>query len=359
MLADGWNGTSWTLQAPVQPAGATPNSFSGVSCVSAKDCEAAGSYYNAAAKQVSLAEAWNGTSWKIQATPNPAKGSAITLTGVSCVSASFCEASGSNHNGSAAFAEKWNGTAWQLQSAPGKGALAAVSCVSASFCEAVGTMATQSGTGPLAETWNGTAWSTQALPAPAGASLSAATGVSCTSVDLCEAVGTYNDNTAFAATWNGSSWTLQTVPSPAGASTTVLDGVSCAAAGACEAIGYQASSSGSGPLAEAWNGTAWAAQATPLPASAVAGSLAGVSCTSVGACTAAGYYFNASGTELTLAEVWNGTSWIVQSTPNPNPNPAEDAFSGVSCGAAGACTAVGSALDLGGSEIATLAEAGD
>jgi hypothetical protein len=356
VLTDGWNGTSWTLQTPVQPAGATSNSFSGVSCVSAKDCEAAGSYYNAAAKQVSLAEAWNGTSWKIQATPNPA-GSAITLTGVSCVSASFCEASGSKDNGSAAFAEKWNGTAWQLQSAPGKGALAAVSCVSASFCEAVGTKATTSGTGPLAEKWNGTAWSTQALPAPAGASLSAATGVSCTSVNLCEAVGTYNQDTAFAAIWNGSSWKLQAVPSPAGAVATVLNGVSCPAAGACEAIGLQESSSSSGPLAEVWNGTAWAVQATPLPAGAVAGSLAGVSCTSAGACTAAGYYFDASETELTLAEVWNGTSWTVQSTPNPYS--ADDTFSGVSCGAASACTAVGSAPDLGGSETTTLSEAGD
>jgi hypothetical protein len=358
MLIDGWNGTSWTLQAPVQPIGATSNSFSAASCVSATDCEAVGSYDNASAVQVTLAEAWNGTSWKIQATPNPAKGSTITLTGVSCVSASFCEASGSNNNGSAAFAEKWNGTAWQHQSAPGAGGLAAVSCVSASFCEAVGTKATKTGTGPLAETWNGTAWSTQAIPAPAGASLSAATGVSCTSAALCEAVGTYNENTAFAAIWNGSSWKLQTVPSPTGAIATVLSGVSCPAAGACEATGLQESSSGSGPLAEVWNGTAWAAQATPLPAGSVAGSLAGVSCTSAGACTAAGYYYNASETELSLAEVWNGTSWTVQSTPSPGPADSPS-FTGVSCGAAGACTAVGSALDRGESENATLAEAGD
>ncbi len=358
VLADGWNGTSWTLQAPVQPIGATSNSFSAVSCVSASDCEAAGSYYDAAGSQVSLAEVWSGTSWKIQATPSPAQGSTSTLTGVSCVSGSFCEASGSNDNGSAAFAEKWNGTAWQHQSAPGKGALAAVSCVSASFCEAVGVKVTTSGTGPLAETWNGTAWSTQALPAPAGASLSAATGVSFTSADFCEAVGTYNEDTAFAATWNGSSWKLQMVPSPAGAVATVLSGVSCPAAGACEAIGLQESSSSSGPLAETWNGTAWAVQATPLPAGSVAGSLAGVSCTSAGACTAAGYYYNASETQLSLAEVWNGTAWTVQSTPNPAPVDSPS-FTGVSCGAAGACTAVGSAVDRGGSATATLSEAGD
>jgi hypothetical protein len=355
-MADGWNGTAWSSQAPVAPIGATSNLFGAVSCTSASDCEAAGSYYNAAGSQVSLAEAWNGTAWKFQATPNPAKAATITLTGVSCVSASFCEASGSKGNGSAAFAEKWNGTAWQLQTAPGKGPLAAVSCVSASFCAAVGTQATTSGTGPLAVKWNGTAWSTQPLPAPAGATLSAMTGVSCTSATSCEAVGTYNEDIAFAAVWNGSVWKLQTVPAPAGAVATVLDGVSCPAAGACEAVGLQESNSSSGPLAEAWNGTAWSAQATPLPAGALSGTLAGVSCTSAGACTAAGYYDNASETELSLAEVWNGTAWSVQSTPNPTSS--DDEFTGVSCGAAGACTAVGSAPDRGGSESATLAEAG-
>ena len=358
VLAEGWNGTAWGLQSPVQPIGATVNSLSAVSCVSAADCKAVGSHANTPGDTVPLAEAWNGTSWKIQSTPSPKastdpKG---TLAGVSCAASNFCEAVGARDGSSAALAEKWNGTAWQLQSAPGNGTLAAVSCVSASSCEAVGAQATSSGTGPLAEVWNGTKWHTQTLPAPAGASLSVMTGVSCASAHLCEAVGNYNEDTAFAAIWNGSSWAVQTVPAPAGASGTVLNGVSCPAVGACEAVGFQTSASSSGPLAEVWNGAKWAAQGTPLPASGVTGSLAGVSCTSAGACTAAGYYFRgAAETELTLAEVWTGTSWKAQSTPSS----AEDTFGGVSCGAAGACTAVGSGLDRGDSETATLAEAGD
>jgi hypothetical protein len=359
VLAEGWNGTAWRLQSPVQPIGATTNSLGAVSCVSAADCEAVGSYTSTPGDTVPLAEAWHGTSWKVQSTPKPKASTDPlgTLSGVSCVTASFCEAVGAANGSSAAFAEKWTGTAWQRQSAPGKGPLAAVSCVSASFCEAVGTRGTSSGTGPLAEVWTGTAWKTQTLPAPAGASLSAMTGVSCTSADSCEAVGTYNDDIAFAAVWNGSSWAPQTVPSPAGASGTVLNGVSCPAAGACEAVGLQESSSSSGPLAEVWNGTKWAAQATPLPTSADSGSLGAVSCTSAAACTAAGYdYVAASDTELTLAEVWNGKSWKVQSTPNPASG--EDTFSGVSCGAAGACTAVGSGLDPGDLATATLSEAG-
>jgi hypothetical protein len=359
ILAEGWNGTSWALQSPVQPIGATANSFGAVSCVSAADCEAVGSHSNTPGDTVTLAEGWNGSSWKIQATPNPkAKINPLaSFAGVSCVSASFCEAVGGADDGAAGAVEQWTGKAWHLQTSPGKGPLAAVSCVSTSFCEAVGAREGTSGTVPLAETWNGTAWRTQTLPAPAGASLSSATGVSCASASSCEAVGSYNESTAFAARWNGSSWTLQTVPTPAGDSGTILEGVSCPAANTCEATGYQAGSTSSGPLAEVWNGTAWAAQATPLPTGASFGLLAGVSCTSAGGCTAAGYYDNAQGTELTLAEVWKGTAWAVQSTPNAYPQ--DDTFSGVSCGAAGACTAVGSGPDPGGTQTATLAEAGD
>jgi hypothetical protein len=44
--------------------------------------------------------------------------------------------------------------------------------------------------------------------------------------------------------------------------------------------------------------------------------LYGVSCTSATACTAVGYYTNSGGTDVTLAEGWNGTSWAIQVTPS-------------------------------------------
>ena len=72
--------------------------------------------------------------------------------------------------------------------------------------------------------------------------------------------------------------------------------------------------------------------------------LQGVSCTSATACTAVGDYVNRDGTQVTLAERWNGTSWTIQSTPNPTG--AQYAgwtatLQGVSCTSATACTAVG------------------
>ena len=72
---------------------------------------------------------------------------------------------------------------------------------------------------------------------------------------------------------------------------------------ACKAVGYYSNTSGTNAAAaENWNGTVWRIQPTPTPAGTMDSYLNGVSCTSVTACTAVGYYENASGTEVTLAE---------------------------------------------------------
>jgi hypothetical protein len=64
-----------------------------------------------------------------------------------------------------------------------------------------------------------------------------------------------------------------------------------------------------------------------------------------------------SGNFHTLAEVWNGTVWSLQSTPN-RPSPAQNFLNGVSCGASQVCTAVGQTQGVG--QIpATLIESGD
>jgi hypothetical protein len=58
---------------------------------------------------------------------------------------------------------------------------------------------------------------------------------------------------------------------------------------------------------------------------------------------------------LTVAEVWDGTAWTLESSPNPS---TDALLQGVSCGSSQMCTAVGQAQDEGGVE-ATLIETGD
>jgi hypothetical protein len=92
-----WNGTAWTAQAvlPV-PSGASSVTPTGVSCTSATACTAVGFSRESGSPdaELTLAEAWNGTSWSVQDTPNPAANS-NALEGVSCVTAGSCVAVGS------------------------------------------------------------------------------------------------------------------------------------------------------------------------------------------------------------------------------------------------------------------------
>jgi hypothetical protein len=161
--------------------------------------------------------------------------------------------------------------------------------------------------------------------------------------------------------WNGMAWVIQKTPSPSGAYDSELAGVSCTLASACTAAGDYHNSGGTRvTLAERWNGTAWVIQTTPSPSGAEGSLLKGVSCTSVSACTAVGDYATSDdGIEVMLAERWNGTAWVIQTTPSPSGSfPSfffDSELSGVSCTSASACTAAGDYATSSGIEV-TLAE---
>ena len=65
-------------------------------------CTAVGDYGNSSGNDVTLAERWNGSSWKIQPTPNPTGQAASVLSGVSCTAATACTAVGDYYYGSLA-----------------------------------------------------------------------------------------------------------------------------------------------------------------------------------------------------------------------------------------------------------------
>src|SRR5437764_13184423 len=90
---------------------------------------------------------------------------------------------------------------------------------------------------------------------------------------------------------------VQGTLTPVGAYNTELEGVSCTSPSDCIAVG----NSTSGAFSERWDGTSWSLQSIPNPPGA---SLAGVSCTSPTACTAGGT--SSSGT---LPEAWEGPTW--------------------------------------------------
>jgi hypothetical protein len=159
-LAERWNGTTWAVQSMPSPQGAGLVNVSAVSCRSAAACTAVGIYLNSSSRTLPLAERWTGTSWAIQAPVSPAGSTAAALQAVSCPTTSACTAIGEYAGTSAVqvtLAEHWNGTSWAVQHTPNPAGakyalLTAVSCTASATCSAAGQWETSSGVQvPLAE----------------------------------------------------------------------------------------------------------------------------------------------------------------------------------------------------------------
>jgi hypothetical protein len=355
-LAELWNGISWSRQPTPNPSALAESALGGVVCRSPRACTAVGAYEVSSGIFVTLAEAWNGTSWSRQPTPNAPGAVDNELDGLACTSATFCIAVGYYEVPSGdefALAERWNGSSWSRQptanpSGSTASSLTGVACTSASDCTAVGTYFNSSSDEfTLAEAWNGTSWSVQQTPNPS-ISANELRAVACVSPSDCTAVGSFQDNSGdiftLAEGWNGTNWLLEQTPNPSGSPASDLNGVACTSDIFCTAVGAYEGSVIGGTLAEEWNGISWSVQQTPNASGADVSELWDVACTSASACTAVGDgYHNSQGIYLDLAEEWNGTSfsWSVQQTPNPSA--LNDRLFGVACTSASACTAVGEA----------------
>jgi len=219
--------------------------------------------------------------------------------------------------------------------------LSDVSCVGPNWCMAVGF----DYGADLIEQWNGTVWTVD--PVPVISTGTGLTGVSCTSVSFCVAVGAAGVGSGVLTTieqWNGSAWSSVSSPNP-GTDSNYLYGVSCVNSSWCVAVGLLQNTSNpqvEPSLIEQWNGTSWSVATSPNPEPSGADVLQDVSCVSTAFCMAVG---NASVTaDDTLAEVWDGTTWSVTSTPNQG---SFNDLSGVSCTSSTNCFAVGNATPNG------------
>ena len=368
-LAETWNGTVWSIQTVHDPAGSSHGSFAGVSCTSATACVAVGSAIKSSTQTtVPMAEGWDGTGWTVQTTPAPAGSSSSLLKGISCSSAALCTAVGQFTDGAnidVTLAERLSGGHWVVEPTPNPpsgsdGTLAGVSCSSTTECTAAGFSVDDAGeTVTLVEQSNGTAWKIITTPNAAGSFSSQLATVSCSAPTTCVAAGysvdSAGNDVALAQKWTGGSWTITPTPGPSGASFVELDGLSCHSKTDCTAVGQAAGSGGvTTTLAEGWNGSSWKVQSTPNPGGATNGAFEAVSCTSPTSCAAVGYFVNGSGVFVTLAEARSGTSWKIEPTPDPT-GASESLLTNVSCATAGACMAGGYSTNSAGVSTA-LAE---
>lgn len=370
-LAELWDGKRWSLQTVPIPSGASEGALQGVSCSSASACVAVGHYTAITGAELTLAEAWNGTAWSVQPTPDPAGATSSALESVSCGPNDSCIGVGyyiHTRRIQKILAERWNGTDWTLQKTANPvddsdSVLDGVSCPVTNSCVAVGYYLDSDTWVTLAEDWNGHEWTVLVTPNPPRSIVASFYGVSCIAAATCTAVGDFvrSSGKLLAKTlveaWNGSVWTIEVSPNPIGTvSIDTLESVACTSAKSCRAVGYCTHATGSGAttLAEVWNGSAWTIQSTPNPGRSDT-SLYGLSCTSTGACTAVGFYRNESGTYLTLTEVSKGNAWVVRASPDPN-GVGSSVLESVSCTSSVLCIAVGSFANSPSTRM-TLAEA--
>jgi hypothetical protein len=322
-------GTTWTLVPVPDISGAAPNLLS-VSCAAPDNCITVGNVMPASgAPTFAISESWNGSAWTAASVAQPVHTNSDVLNSVSCVAADYCMAVGSfeltdKKHTTETLTELWDGSTWTIEepNAVANIGLTSVSCASASFCAAQGD--------GVIEVWNGSMWS-EAASVSRNNDLSV---ISCPTTAGCYVAD--GDRVAY---WDGGTGlTRKSLATPAGGGNYGIDSITCPAAQSCTAVGYD----NTAPLAEAWNGSAWAIEPTPAPAKTSASDLVSVSCVSTANCTAVGAKYPAQkeNTEP-LAERWNGSGhWGVANIPPPGDGDSNQFFAD-SCATTVNCMAVG------------------
>jgi hypothetical protein len=220
--------------------------------------------------------------------------------------------------------------------------LRSVSCASNQVCLGVGNqMRTDKvGLSSFSEYWDGTSWSVKAVPEPG--SESRLWDVSCASASMCmgvgfsfsfgSEVGTFRPD---AVVWNGSSWSLTSMPLPSKAADARILSVSCPSPGFCMAVGEYREAAELGAerktLTEYWDGTKWVLVSSPNQEGYDSAWLNAVSCTSATWCKAVG--------PSQLIEHWNGAAWSVDSVPSLKGGGGR--IEGISCTSTTFCIGVG------------------
>jgi hypothetical protein len=343
-----------------------------VSCPSAGNCSAVGSFYDSSEKYEGLlmtetAGTWaSGVAAVLPANANPNPG--VLLNSVSCASAGNCSAVGEYTDSSGIVqgllltetAGSWaTGVEAVLpaNATPNEGAgLDSVSCASAGNCSAAGLYIDSSNRihGLLLTETAGT-WSVGEEPTlPANASDQpevTLSSVSCASAGNCGAVGHYDSSggcQALLLTETAGTWATGVGALPADASGCLTASISCPSAGNCSAAADRTL------LTETVG--AWATGVeTVLPANACpvgpgpgqcdsAGGLTdSISCASVGNCVALGEYTDSSGDGQGLLLTETAGTWGagVEAPLPVNAKSSGGALSSVSCASAGNCVAVG------------------
>jgi hypothetical protein len=268
------NGRTWHvvytahphLVGGLEPSGQTGYGLRDVSCWAPDRCIAVGDFFRKPGHERPLAERWNGHSWTVIHTPAPRD--SAKLDHISCATRSACLAVGTTTPGDDATAahlvERWNGSRWSTTHPPlPKGAdtvtITSVSCPTATSCTVGGSTTSSGSVAPFADTLSHGVWSTDALPATAGQLLT----LDCATPTACVIVATVGAGTgspsSYSLTGHAGSWTQSSLPDPLN-----IASIACTSTTLCVVVGTTTDTDvDEDPTAAMarWNGTSWTAVA--------------------------------------------------------------------------------------------------
>jgi hypothetical protein len=281
-LIEHWDGASWSVIPSPNPAGKTYVVLNGVAAISASDIWAVGHAGDPGSIPLqTLTQHWDGTSWSIIPSPSPGTYNGNVLTAVAAVSTNDVWAVGWYQSGptgqeGGALTMHWDGTSWTVVPNPSKATLRAITAISSNDVWAVGDQ--------VILHWNGTDWSTVSFPPPPGDSYVVLKGVSAVSANDIWAVG-YAQTAYFYGYryspltyhWDGASWSRV---NNAGGIDEYLHAVAAIAPNDVWAVGDNGQT-------QHWNGADWSRVAAPYPG--LGGRFNGVAAASSGDVWAVGY----------------------------------------------------------------------
>jgi hypothetical protein len=309
ILAERWNGTSWSIQPEAAPPWRGQSEWTTVTCAGPRFCMATGEVFASrtfSGRVRTIIGIWRGARWKVTWAADGGPGASVrfgdTLGLLSCVSSRFCVAGGwgltsRRKPGVAPSARSWNATRWSVMpTARGVPAPESVLCAQRRACLGIA--------GSTFERWDGSHWSRAGrMPAPPLQSLIWG-GLACRTTTSCIDVGLGypgGDPVSLVAEWDGTRWTLNS-PEDSLESPSVDWGPSSCSALGCLVLGNKmVTTSLIEQQAQSWTGTRWKTFPAPLSTTADPSTpvdISGVSCV-VTTCFAVG---NAGNPSQTLVE---------------------------------------------------------
>jgi hypothetical protein len=274
---------------------------------------------------------YNGAKWTAFAAPLINGELTADLQGVVDISSTEAWAVGNVTLGAnpGQIIEKWDGTKWSLFPNPtllpnSQGDLFAMTSTSATDIWAVGNLVQTFSNGGstsynLFEHWNGKSWTPTFINDTGG--FEGLTGVSADATNDAWAVGN-NGGSTLAIHWNGTNWAAVATPENLGEGPNQLNAVVALAPDNAWAVGYStpglAGQSATLTLILHWDGTTWSIVPSPNVGPNT-NRLLGITANSADDIYAFGSNFTAdgSGNQMTLLLHWDGTGWTIVPSPNP------------------------------------------